>query len=47
MNRKEAAKIMKISVKALESLLMRGKAKLKDELYRQGFIEDEEKGKIL
>jgi DNA-directed RNA polymerase specialized sigma24 family protein len=37
---------MKISVKALESLLMRGKAKLKDELYREGFIAEKQKGNV-
>lgn len=47
MSRKDAAKLMKISVKALESLLMRAKTGLKDDLYRQGFIEEyKEKGKV-
>jgi RNA polymerase sigma-70 factor (ECF subfamily) len=46
MSRKEAAVMMKISVKALESLLMRGKAKLKDELYREGFIAEKQKGNV-
>ena len=36
---KEAAEIMKISVKALESLLMRAKAGLKDSLFREGILE--------
>ena len=46
MNRKDAAAMMKVSIKALESLLMRGKAKLKDELYRQNFRDDEQKGDV-
>ncbi len=37
MSRKDAAKIMKVSVKALESLLMRAKAKLKDQLIYDGY----------
>lgn len=36
---KEAAEIMGVGVKALESLLMRAKAALKDELIRAGVIE--------
>ena len=46
MSRKDAAAMMKVSIKALESLLMRGKAKLKDELYRQNFRDDEQKGDV-
>ncbi len=37
---KEAAKIMKVNVKALESLLMRAKTNLKNALTRDGVIED-------
>jgi len=40
MKRKDAAKLMGVSVKALESLLMRGKAGLKDELLRQGYMNE-------
>jgi RNA polymerase sigma-70 factor (ECF subfamily) len=39
LSNKEAADILEIGVKALESLLMRAKAGLKDELMRQGLIE--------
>lgn len=35
---KEAAYIMKINVKAIESLLSRGKSRLKDFMLREGFI---------
>ena len=42
-SRKEAADIMNISVKALESLLMRAKQGIRDELYRQGFIQNDHK----
>ena len=42
MSRKEAAKIMKVSVKALESLLMRAKAKLKNQLIYDGYVEIKE-----
>lgn len=35
---KEAAEIMKINVKALESLLMRAKAGIKNYLHREGFL---------
>ena len=38
LSNKEAAQVLEISVKALESLLVRGKAALRDELTRQGFI---------
>ncbi len=37
---KDAAGVMGVSVKALESLLMRAKAGLRDALNRKGFIED-------
>ncbi len=49
MSRKEAATIMNVSVKALESLLMRAKEGLRNDLYRQGFIEEEKikKGQII
>lgn len=40
-SRKEAAKLMKVSLKALESLLMRAKQGLKNDLYRQGILQDE------
>lgn len=36
---KEAADVMGVNVKALESLLMRAKSKLKDILYREGILE--------
>ncbi len=39
---KEAADIMGVGVKALESLLMRAKSGLKDELIRTGLLQDEE-----
>lgn len=42
--RKEAAKLMHVSVKALESLLMRAKQGLKNDLYRQGILQEESKG---
>lgn len=42
MSNKEAAQIMGIKVKALESLLMRAKAGLRDRLTRKGMIEQEE-----
>ena len=41
LSNKEAAEIMEVGVKALESLLMRAKAGLKDELMRQGLLKDE------
>lgn len=44
-NRKEAAKIMKLNIKALESLLIRAKQAIKDDLYRTGFLEESEKEK--
>lgn len=40
---KDAADIMGVKVKALESLLMRAKEKIKNDLYSQGFIEDSKK----
>lgn len=40
LSNKEAADIMSVSVKGLESLLMRAKSGLKDALMRQGIIED-------
>ena len=43
LSNKEAAEIMEVGVKALESLLMRAKAGLKDILVRQGNLGDEEK----
>ena len=43
LSNKEAADIMGVGVKALESLLMRAKAGLRDELTRQGIIDREEK----
>ena len=43
LSNKEAADIMGIGIKALESLLMRAKAGLKDELIRSGFIKTREK----
>lgn len=43
LSNKEAAEIMEVGVKALESLLMRAKAGLKDILVRQGSLGDEEK----
>lgn len=43
LSNKEAAEIMEVGVKALESLLMRAKAGLKDVLVRQGSLGDEEK----
>lgn len=39
-SRKEAADIMNVSLKALESLLMRAKQGIKDNLCRQGFLKD-------
>mgnify|MGYP000079497582 CR=1 FL=1 len=45
LSNKDAADIMGVSVKGLESLLMRAKAGLKDMLKRQGVIEDEGKRK--
>lgn len=42
LSNKEAAEVMDINVKALESLLMRGKTKLKDYFYRQGFLKQED-----
>lgn len=38
MSNKEAADVMGVSVKALESLLMRAKAGIKDNLYREGIL---------
>lgn len=47
---KDAADIMKVNVKALESLLMRGKTNLKEMLTRQGVIEQiiikQQKGEV-
>ncbi len=43
LSNKEAAEIMDVGVKALESLLMRAKAGLKDILVRQGSLGDEER----
>lgn len=43
LSNKEAAEVMEVGVKALESLLMRAKAGLKDILMRQGMLGDEEK----
>ncbi len=40
LSRKEAACIMNVSVKAVESLLMRAKSKLKDEFFRRGIIQN-------
>ena len=45
MKRKEAAKILGVSVKALESLLMRAKNNVRDALHRQDVLENK-KGKI-
>jgi RNA polymerase sigma-70 factor (ECF subfamily) len=42
LSNKEAAEVMHINVKALESLLMRGKTKLKDYFHRQGFLKQED-----
>lgn len=42
-SRKEAADIMSVSVKALESLLMRAKEGIRNELHRQGFLEEKNK----
>lgn len=39
LSNKEAAEIMKVSVKALESLLMRAKSGLRDKLHRAGILE--------
>lgn len=43
LSNKEAADILGVGVKALESLLMRGKAGLKDILTREGILEKEKK----
>lgn len=43
MTNKEAAETMNVSVKALESLLMRAKQGLKDQLIRQGIIKQEDR----
>lgn len=43
LSNKDAADMLGVGVKALESLLMRAKAGLKDTLMAQGFIEKEEK----
>jgi RNA polymerase sigma-70 factor (ECF subfamily) len=43
MSNKDAADILGVGVKALESLLMRAKAGLRDELIRKGFIDKEKK----
>jgi RNA polymerase sigma-70 factor (ECF subfamily) len=43
LSNKEAAGIMGVSVKALESLMMRAKAALKEELGSKGFLETKEK----
>lgn len=45
LSNKEAAEIMDIGVKALESLLMRAKSGLRDILARQGLLNDEESGR--
>ncbi|NCO04217.1 MAG: sigma-70 family RNA polymerase sigma factor [Alphaproteobacteria bacterium] len=42
---KEAAQIIGVKLKALESLLMRAKENIKNDLYNQGFIEDDKKEK--
>jgi len=44
LSNKEAAGIMGVGVKALESLLMRAKAGLRDELTRRNFIDENEEG---
>lgn len=44
LSNKEAADIMGIGIKALESLLMRAKAGLRDELTRKNFVSLNEKG---
>lgn len=41
LSNKEAAEIMGVGIKALESLLIRAKTGLRDELTRQGFIKKE------
>ncbi len=43
LSNKEAAEIMEVGVKGLESLLMRAKSGLRDELTRQGILSREEK----
>ena len=45
LSNKEAAEIMDIGVKALESLLMRAKSGLRDILTRQGLLNEEESGR--
>lgn len=40
LSNKEAAEIMDIGIKALESLLMRAKSGIRDMLMRQGYLED-------
>ena len=45
LSNKEAAEIMDIGVKALESLLMRAKSGLRDILTRQGMLNEEESGR--
>ena len=42
LSNKEAANIMDVNVKALESLLMRAKASIKNNLYREGILEQGE-----
>lgn len=41
LSNKEAAEIIGVRLKALESLLMRGKSAIRDHLMRQGFMDEE------
>ena len=45
LSNKEAAEILGVGLKALESLLMRAKSGLHDELTRQGFLQDDYEGR--